>query len=90
MEDAGTNNPVSSIDLQTAPNPFNSYTTLNVKSKLPNPAFVVISDKAGNMVEQHQISGASSIRLLQNAPSGIYFIKITSGNLVEVRKVIKL
>jgi hypothetical protein len=90
IQDVSTDKPVSSIDLQTAPNPFNSYTTLNIKSKLANPAFVVISDKAGNVVEQHQVSGASSIRLLQNAPSGIYFIKITSGKLVEVRKVIKM
>jgi len=90
LQDGSTNNPVSLIDLQTAPNPFSSYTTLNIKSKLSNPAYVVISDKAGNLVEQHQISCASSMRLLQNAPSGIYFVKITSGNLVEVRKVIKM
>jgi hypothetical protein len=90
MQDVPANNPVSLIDLQVAPNPFNSYTTLNIKSKLTNPVYVVISDKAGNLVEQHQISGASSMRLLQNAPSGIYFVKITSGSLVEVRKVIKM
>ena len=80
----------SAIDLQVSPNPFNSYTTLNIKTALKNPVYLTISDKSGNVIETHKLSGATSLHLLQNAPTGVYFVKIVSGNFVETRKVIKL
>lgn len=90
VQDGNADVAVKSIDLQVAPNPFNAYTTLNFKTKLNHLAAVVISDKAGNIIEQHRVDGASSIRLLEKAPAGIYFVKIISGNSVETRKVIKM
>jgi hypothetical protein len=78
------------IDLQVSPNPFSSYTTLNIKSVLKNPAYITISDKSGNLIETHQVSGAASLRLLEKAPAGVYFVKIVSGNFVATRKVIKM
>lgn len=80
----------SAIDLQVSPNPFSSYTTLNIKTALKNPVYITISDKSGNLIETHQLSGATSLHLLQNAPTGIYFVKIVSGNFVATRKVVKL
>ena len=84
------NNIASSIDLQVSPNPFSSYTTLNIKAALKNPVYITITDKAGNLIETHQIAGPASLHLLNKAPTGIYFVKIVSGNFVATRKVVKL
>lgn len=74
-----------------SPNPFSSYTTLNIKTVLKNPVYITITDKSGNLIETHQLSGAaSSLHLLEKAPTGIYFVKIISGNFVATRKVVKL
>jgi hypothetical protein len=83
-------NAASAIDLQVSPNPFSSYTTLNIKAALKNPAYITITDKSGNLIETHQLSGAASLRLLDKAPTGIYFVKIVSGDFIATRKVIKL
>ena len=83
-------NATPAIDLQVSPNPFSSYTTLNIKTALKNPVYITISDKTGNVIEAHQLASAASLRLLEKAPAGIYFVKIVSGNFVATRKVVKL
>lgn len=87
---SANDNAATAIDLQVSPNPFSSYTTLNIKAALKNQVYISISDKSGNLIETHQLSGASSLRLLEKAPAGVYFVKIVSGNFVATRKVVKI
>jgi hypothetical protein len=75
---------------QVYPNPFHSYASLNIKGALQSVYRITITDKAGNIAEEHQFTGAGTLRILTNAAPGIYFVKISSGTYSETRKVIKL
>ncbi len=77
-------------ELKVFPNPFNSYTTLNTKGDVKETTQIVVSDKTGIVVEQHAIAGVSSTRLLEKAAPGLYFVKITSGNITQTQTVVKL
>ncbi|CAN5513537.1 hypothetical protein BH10BAC2_BH10BAC2_41500 [soil metagenome] len=73
-----------------SPNPFSVSATLEIKNTFNGNANVVITNKAGNVVEQRVITGTGSIRILEKAPQGVYFVRITSGATTETKTVIKL
>jgi len=80
----------SLANLQVYPNPFHAYAVLDFKNISNNNYHITITDKAGKVVEQRTFSGAGSVKILEEAEVGVYFIKISSGSMVETRKVIKL
>ncbi|MGI8950558.1 MAG: T9SS type A sorting domain-containing protein [Chitinophagaceae bacterium] len=82
--------PQSAIDAKLYPNPFNTYTTLNIKTDVKTTSYIIISDKTGHLVQQEKVSGSGSIKLLEKASPGIYFIKITSGSFTQTQTVMKL
>lgn len=85
---SGSTLPLS--ELKVYPNPFHSYASLSIKGSLQSPYRITITDKAGNVTEVHQLTGAGTLRILTNAAPGIYFVKISSGTYSETTKVIKL
>ena len=80
----------SKIDLQVYPNPFHGYATLDLKGTTNGTYRITITDKTGSVVEERAITGTGSIRILEKAPVGVYFVKISSGDMSETRKVMKL
>ncbi|HYK47939.1 MAG TPA: T9SS type A sorting domain-containing protein [Parafilimonas sp.] len=78
------------IDLHVYPNPFHDYATLNFKGVANNSYRITITDKTGAIVEERIITGSTSTRILEKAPVGVYFVKISSGDVTETRKVMKL
>jgi len=78
------------MGVKISPNPFNVYTTLEIKNTYNSTANIVVSNKSGNVVEQHKVAGAGTIRILEKAPQGVYFVRIISGTVTETRTVIKL
>jgi hypothetical protein len=71
------------------PNPFNQYIFFNINSFERSTYQITVSNKMGNVIEERKVNGASTIRLLERAAPGIYFIKITSNSYTETRTVIK-
>jgi hypothetical protein len=69
--------------IKVSPNPFNAFTTLEIKNALASNAYIVITNKSGNVIEQRNISGSGSIRILEKAPQGVYFVKIVSVILLK-------
>lgn len=85
---SSNSSPLSGV--QVYPNPFRSYTTLNMKGVLNTTSHIIISDKTGSIIEERTVAGAATLRLLEKATPGVYFIKIITGDLTETRTVIKL
>ena len=73
-----------------SPNPFSATTTLNIANSLNSKAIVIISNKAGKTIEQHTVTGTATLRILEKAPQGVYFVRIISGGTTESKTVIKL
>ena len=78
------------MKLQVYPNPFSTYATLSIKGAVKSISHIIVTEKAGNIIEDHELTGSGTIRLLEKAHAGIYFVKIISGDLVQTRTVSKL
>ena len=95
--------PANIVELQITPNPFTlntniRYSILDARSSIQNPA-IDIYDAAGRLVKSFNLESsienqASNVvwdgRDDQNRmlSSGVYFVKLISGNLEETRKVL--
>lgn len=78
---------------QNYPNPFNPTTTINYQ--LPFHSFVtlrvydILGREVATLVNANQNAGVHSVAFdANNLPSGVYFYRITAGNLSEVRKLV--
>jgi len=78
---------------QNYPNPFNPSTKINVqivKSGLVRMnVYDVLGREVRRLVDQNLQSGAYQVDFdASNLPSGVYFYKITSGNFVDIKKMV--
>lgn len=80
---------------QNYPNPFNPVTT--IKYEIKNSAYIqlkiynALGSEVAQLVNEKQISGAYEIKFYGSSlSSGVYFYKLTSDNLSEVRSMILL
>lgn len=74
--------------LQAYPNPFITSTNLNLKNNISGR--LTVSDKTGNVIQVLNVSGSNSIKLLETAKPGMYFIKIiTTDGFIYTAKVMK-
>ena len=80
---------------QNYPNPFNPTTT--IKYSIPQDNFVslkvfnVIGKEVATLVNKEMKTGTFTVNWnAGNLPSGVYFYKLSSGNFLEIRKMVLL
>jgi hypothetical protein len=78
---------------QNYPNPFNPTTTINYH--LPFHSFVtlrvydILGREVATLVNANQNAGVHTVTFdAHKLPSGVYFYRVTAGNLSEVRKLV--
>jgi hypothetical protein len=78
--------------MQNYPNPFNPSTTINFI--LPQPAdvklfiFNSLGEKVAELLNREMNAGFQSINFdASNLNSGLYFYRISTGNFVDVKKM---
>ena len=77
------------------PNPFNPTTAINYGLEKDGHIEIMIYDAAGRLVEElvngHQDGGSYSITWnASNQASGMYFVKMVAGDLVQTQKLVLL
>ena len=75
------------------PNPFNPKTTLNYSVDIEGDISILVLDMNGRVVEVlfngFSEVGHNSINWdASNSPSGVYFVKLISGNQSQIQKVV--
>lgn len=98
LKDKKGDDPVESIDFklfQNYPNPFNPTTNITYMIKQSGYVNLILYDINGKeikkLVSENQKPGTYSINLKSDGlSSGVYFYKLTSGNLSGIRKMILL
>lgn len=86
---AGDNSLPEASDLQIYPNPVSGLLTIVLGIKYEENASIEIFDKTGRLVlRQENVGPENSIAMGSYSP-GVYFIKVTSGELCMVHQVIK-
>ena len=80
-------------DLQTAPNPFNTSTTIEYELKQPEKVILTIYDYLGKQIEviqENQSQGFQNV--IWNAerlPDGIYYFRLKAGEQIANGKLVK-
>jgi photosystem II stability/assembly factor-like uncharacterized protein len=70
------------------PNPTKGNLTIEFKDVLDQPAYIKVYKSAGNLVFSGKYQHVKSVHLdLSDFDAGVYFIKITNGDLVSNQKV---
>jgi len=89
---AGTPVPTA-LDLRVYPNPFNPATTVAYTVPRAGPVSVAVYDVAGRLVDtllgdEYQLPGAHALGFQpRGLASGVYFVRVRSGGLVETRRI---
>ncbi len=73
--------------ISVSPNPIENNFVINCKSN--GKLQIEISNITGNMLFAGEVNANQELSNLSNAPKGIYFIKVISGNKTEVIKILK-
>lgn len=74
------------------PNPFNSYTTIELVSSKRNPVDISIYDMVGNRVKLKRVvlnQGSNQVQLGADLESGIYIVQVNTEKGVIQRKIVK-
>ena len=87
--------PVKTELTDSYPNPFNPTTAINYGLEKDGHVEIMIYDASGRLVEelvnQHQIAGYHNITWnASTQSSGMYFVKMAAGDLVQTQKLILL
>ena len=85
---SGINNVSPQADWNLYPNPTDGQVTLEMNNPDENND-ISITDVLGKVVYTHVLQGKKSLINLSSLPSGTYFAHLRSGNISEVRKIIK-
>ncbi|MDD3731826.1 MAG: T9SS type A sorting domain-containing protein, partial [candidate division Zixibacteria bacterium] len=80
---------------QNYPNPFNPYTEIGFD--LPSPCnvkleiFNIMGQKVATLIDKNLEAGHHTLQWdASNQASGVYFYKITAGDIVETKKMVLL
>jgi len=81
-----------SVTPKVYPNPFTDHIIIKFKESLEAAVTVSVLDSQGRSVKSDMIESGLSEKLLimQELPSGIYYLRFTKGKLENVYKVVKL
>ncbi|MDD5569743.1 MAG: T9SS type A sorting domain-containing protein [Bacteroidales bacterium] len=82
-------NKFSKENFSLYPNPADNEITVELKDAEKSD-LISIYDCSGKLVLTKQINGSKNIISIKNFVSGIYFVKITSGNKVFSKRLVKL
>ena len=87
--------PTSFVINTLYPNPFNPVITLDIDIHQSGVLWIEVYDVSGNFIEEinkgHVNTGNQSLQWSgNNNPSGMYFFKITDGDIVQIRKAVLL
>jgi hypothetical protein len=96
LKDKSGDEPVESIDFrleQNYPNPFNPFTVINYKIKSSENVTLKVYDASGReiqtLVSENQRPASYTVKFVPaNIASGVYFYKLSAGNLSETRKMV--
>jgi hypothetical protein len=80
--------PKHNIDIAIYPNPSRGLFNLSSDNKLNKMCMVAIYNLSGKMIQQFEWNGDNVSINLTNATPGLYIMKISNENLVEVKKII--
>ncbi len=82
------NNPTTSLKFNMYPNPASKKVTLKF-SYLPDPGIsILLSDLTGKFWIKHEVNSLFENLDVQTLPSGVYFVKIESGENYSIKKLI--
>jgi hypothetical protein len=92
---SGGGMPLVSRLYQNYPNPFNPFTTIKFSLSKDSKVSLKVYDVAGRVVrtviDREMSAGVYEIPLQANGlTSGVYFLRLRSGNLVQTRKMVLL
>jgi hypothetical protein len=78
--------------LSLYPNPAGDILNLRFEEAVQDDIAVALVDAKGNPVKNDRIEAATTEKQLdlKSLPSGIYYIRLTHGNVINVYKVVKL
>lgn len=83
-----------SIGLKIFPNPFVDRADIELAVGEPTPISIEINDQMGNLVavmlSRKTLAQGKHVLELPNLPPGVYFVKCKSGELITVRRVVKI
>jgi len=78
------------LDVKVMPNPSKTYFNLYVKSNSDIPVTLQVFDLFGRIKEERKFYPDATIRLGDNYRPGIYFVKLTQGNIDKYITLLKL
>ncbi len=81
-------------EIKLFPNPFNSFVEMSFSSKEQGNARLMVVDMTGRTILENDytlVSGINRIRIneMDQAPSGIYFLRLERGNSVITAKLVR-
>ncbi|MEI6822411.1 MAG: glycosyl hydrolase family 18 protein [Bacteroidota bacterium] len=80
-------NPTDISQLNIYPNPSNGIFNITANNKPENVCNVTIYNLMGNLVKEFEWNGENNTIYLSNYASGIYFIKVSYKDKIEVKKI---
>ena len=85
-------NIVNPVRITIFPNPASEMINMEFDTPTDGEYSLYLFDSQGKMVKTDQVGVATTIKQLnmQDLPSGIYYLRLTKGKLVNVYKVVKL
>ena len=82
-------NQLASINVEVYPNPASSMVTIGF-SKLPRQGTQIeLTDMAGKLLLNRKVQSTQEVLDIHSQPTGVYLVRIVSGNATKVKKMIK-
>jgi hypothetical protein len=85
-------NILNPVKVTVFPNPTSEGVTIEFETPTDGEISLYLLDNQGKMIKTEQIEAATTTKeiKMQDLPSGIYYLRLTKGRLVNVYKVVKL
>jgi hypothetical protein len=85
-------NLLNSVKITVYPNPTSEVINVDFDTPTDGEILIYLLDNKGGLVKTTKIEAATTSKEInmQDLPSGIYYLRLTKGKLVNVYKVVKL
>jgi hypothetical protein len=85
-------NLMNSVKITVYPNPTSEVINVDFDTPTDGEIMIYLLDNKGGLVKTTKIEAATTSKEInmQDLPSGIYYLRLTKGKLVNVYKVVKL